>query len=80
MKLIPILALIVLIGCSRSLDDNQQIDNSAAIRQPYPELLPIEDTLVRDKPRLNENSENELDARAQRLRKRGVEFRQMATQ
>lgn len=67
------LALASLTACSPARDA-QSVDNVAAGNTPYPTLLPIEETLVLDTPRLSENSEEELDARANRLRRRAQDL------
>ena len=69
MHKLAFLALLIAAACSREVYD-ADLDDAAAAQAPYPKLLPVRDTLVLDTPRLSENSESELAARAQRLRNR----------
>lgn len=74
MRIFVSLLFLITAACSPGRDV-LDIDDAAATAAPYPELVPIEQTLLVDTPRLSENSDDALEARAQRLKRRAAEVR-----
>ncbi|PSL20913.1 hypothetical protein [Shimia abyssi] len=78
-RMLASITIILIAGCSPQAPD-QQIDDGVAGAEPYPDLIPLEQVLVVDTPRLSENSEDDLEARANRLRRRSQELRNTPVQ
>ncbi|MEP2531239.1 hypothetical protein [Shimia sp.] len=79
MKHALLLSILALVACSPETT-SQQIDDRDAAAADYPDLVPLEETLVLDTPRISENSEDELEARANRLKRRAQELRNTPVQ
>lgn len=68
------LTLILAAGCAQF----PEVDEATAPTMSdieYPKLLPVEQILDQDAPRLDENSETSLQGRSSRLKRRASELR-----
>lgn len=66
-------SLILAAGCAQFPDVDAATDPEIA-NTPYPTLLPVEQVLDKDTPRLDENSEAALEAQVNRLKRRASDL------
>ncbi len=70
-----LMALIVALNaaCAQIPEIERVVDDSVK-QAPYPEILPVSELAVQTTPRLTSTSEDDLDARARRLRSRAADL------
>lgn len=67
-------AISVLTAACAQIPEIDRVVHDSVAQAPYPEILPVSQTLVLDNPRLSDSSEDDLDARARRLRRRAADL------
>lgn len=66
---------LMLVAACAQFPDVDAVTDAEVAQAEYPVLLPVEDILPEDQPRLDEDSEGELEARIRRLKRRANDLK-----